>query len=122
MFEKKIKKKYKPFDPKGKDYDRKTAESFGMRPKGLGLTSPENITDKHWGSVSPVTRKETMTGNLPKGSYKVLKGEKHETLYKTKIAEAKRGARLVKRGGGAQNTANKVRTYSIPTIHMGKRK
>ena len=100
------------FNPKGKGYDYKSAKLAGMK-RGA---------NKHYGSVAPTTRIETMTGNLPKGSYKVLKGEKHETMWKAKQAEQKRGARLVKRGGGAQNTANKVRTYSIPTIHMGKRK
>jgi hypothetical protein len=109
------------FNPKGKGYDYKSAIKAGMRHKAHGRTSPANIT-QHWGSVAPATRKETMTGNLPKGSYKVLKGEKHETMWKAKQAEQKRGARLVKRGGGAQNTTNKVRTYSIPTIHMGKRR
>jgi len=100
------------FNPKGKGYDYKSAINAGMSrgPKG------------HYGSVVPATRKETMTGNLPKGSYKVLKGEQHPTMWKAKQAEEKRGARLVKRGGAAQNSANKVRTYSIPTIHMGKRK
>ena len=106
------------FNPKGKGYDYKSAIKAGMRPKAYGQTSPANIT-QHWGSVAPATKKEQATGNLPKGSYKVLKGEKHETMWKAKDAEEKRGARLVKRGGKAQNSADSVRTYSIPTIHMG---
>ena len=54
------------FNPKGKGYDYKSAIKAGMRHKAHGRTSPANIT-QHWGSVAPATRKETMTGNLPKG-------------------------------------------------------
>jgi hypothetical protein len=102
------------FNPKGKGYDYKSAKKAGMKP-----TIDPKDGKLHWGSVAPATKKEQATGNLPKGSYKVLKGEKHETMWKAKDAEEKRGARLVKRGGKAQNSADSVRTYSIPTIHMG---
>ena len=101
------------FNPKGKGYDYKSAIKAGMGADGTG------VNKGHWGSVAPANKKEQATGNLPKGSYKVLKGEKHETMWKAKDAEEKRGARLVKRGGKAQNSADSVRTYSIPTIHMG---
>lgn len=97
----------KKFDPEGSDYDYESAKKSGMRP-----TIDPKDKKPHWGSVVPATKEELETHNLPKGSYKILKGKKHETYWKAEDAEKKRGANVVKKGN---------RYYSVPSIHMSEK-
>tara|TARA_R110000822_G_scaffold92576_1_gene213434 strand:+ start:1750 stop:2889 length:1140 start_codon:yes stop_codon:yes gene_type:complete len=83
------------FDPKGSDYDYKTARAYGM---GSG-------DDGHWGSVAPASRQERELYNLPEDSYVMLKGAQHPTWQKAVDAEQDRGSKIVKHGD---------RYYSVP--------
>ena len=89
----------KKFDPEGGDYDYDTAKKYGMGPDGTG----EN--KGHWGSVAPASPEATQKYNLPKGSYKVLKGKQHPTWSKAVEAEESRGSEIKKYGD---------RYYSVP--------
>lgn len=87
------------FDPEGKDYDYDTAKKYGMGPDGTGRNKG------HWGSVAPASPEARKKYNLPEGSYKVLKGRKHETWGKGVQAEKARGSEVRKYGD---------RYYSVP--------
>ena len=87
------------FDPESKGYDYATARKAGMGPDGTG----ENTG--HWGSVAPASMKEKEEFNLPKESYKILKGRSHETWQKAVDAEQERGFEIKKYGN---------RYFSIP--------
>jgi hypothetical protein len=92
------------FNPESEDYDYATAVAAGLGPDGTGKDAG------HWGSVAAASDKEKKAHGLPKDSYVVLKGRKHETWDKAEQAEKERGARIVKRG---------ERYYSVPE---GKKK
>jgi hypothetical protein len=87
------------FDPEGKDYDYATARAAGMGPDGTGEDAG------HWGSVAPASMKEKKEFDLPKESYKILKGRNHETWQKAIDAEQERGFEIKKYGN---------RYFSIP--------
>ncbi len=80
------------FDPEGKDYDYATARAAGMGPDGTGEDAG------HWGSVAPASMKEKKEFDLPKESYKILKGRNHETWQKAIDAEQERGFEIKKYG------------------------
>ena len=92
------------FDPESSDYDYELAKKTGMKP-----TIDPKDGKLHWGSVVPASKQEKEKNNLPKGSYKILKGKNHNTYWKAEDAEKKRGANVVKKGS---------RYYSVPGIHM----
>ena len=79
------KKKKKPFDPEGKEYDEETAIKYVLEPDETG----------HWPSRVP------QTGLL-------LKGRKHKTWFKTRWGEAELGCKIVRKG-----KLGKGRYYSI---------
>jgi hypothetical protein len=87
------------FNPQGGDYDYKTAQAYGMGPKGTGQNAG------HWGSVAPTSDDERMLRGLPEDSYVMLKGKNHPTFHKAEAAEKQRGSKIVKVGN---------RYYSIP--------
>ena len=105
-------KKIEQFNPEGAGYDYKSAIAAGMSPdKG-----------QHWGSVAPVEAGNAAILGLPNrtgrhsvgpvelggydvGTFKMLKGQRHDTALKTKISERQRGATLMKIAD---------RYYSIP--------
>lgn len=78
----------KPFDPEGSGYDMKAATAAGMERDKTG----------HMGSVIPVTEAERKKHGLLKGSYRLLKGKKHETWDLAVKAEEARGYKVIKRG------------------------
>jgi len=95
------------FDPESSDYDYESAKKAGMKP-----TIDPKDGKPHWGSVVPASKQEKEKNNLPKGSYKIVKGKAHETFWKAEDDEKKRGANVVKKGS---------RYYSVPSIHMSEK-
>jgi hypothetical protein len=97
----------KKFDPESSDFDYESAKKAGMKP-----TIDPKDGKPHWGSVVPATQQEKEKHSLPKGSYKIVKGKKHNTYWKAEDAEKSRGANVVKKGD---------RYYSVPGIHMSEK-
>jgi hypothetical protein len=84
----------------GYDYDR--AKSVGMGPTGDGTKENKG----HWGSVAPTTEEERKKYNLPRESYILLKGKKHESWDKAIQGEVARGFKVIKKGN---------RYFSVPS-------
>ena len=82
-----------PFDPEGDGYDIGTAREAGLEPS---IEPGENFG--HMGSVAPTTARERAQYKLPKESYLLLKGRKHESFDKAIEGERVRGFEIKKFG------------------------
>lgn len=91
-----------PFDPEGKGYDMKSAESVGMQSE----IDPEDGLP-HYGSVIEATPEQKEQYGLPDESYMILKGRQHDTWDKAVKGEEERGFEVKKFGD---------RYFSVPSV------